>query len=213
MYGMYLRDKLGDQQPEFEQVRADLDNMLEQARRRLTKRGSAPSAFEEARFAVAAFLDEAINLSNWDGRDQWTGRTLQRRYYNTSRAGEEFFEHLEKLPPDADELRELYLTCLALGFRGRYFHPDQDAQLEEIIDRHSALMWRRRSSGGTVEDLAFPQAYPGRREHPGRAWDPDRNRPFWVFLILIPPGAVVTMYALYRLFLNVRVYDWFHQLI
>jgi hypothetical protein len=24
---------------------------------------------------------------------------------------------------------------------------------------------------------------------------------------------VVTMYALYRLFLNVRVYDWFHQLI
>jgi type VI secretion system protein ImpK len=76
-----------------------------------------------AKYALAAFMDEAVLSSEWDGREGWADEPLQLRFFNDTVAGWVFFEKLDAIraqdPPNVP-LLELYHACLALGFRGRY---------------------------------------------------------------------------------------------
>ena len=51
----------------------------------------------EARYALAAFLDEQILRSQWPGRQQWLSQPLQLVYFNENTAGEGFFARLQAL--------------------------------------------------------------------------------------------------------------------
>jgi type IV/VI secretion system ImpK/VasF family protein len=75
---------------------------------------------DEARFALVAWIDEMILRSNWAGRDEWLRDLLQIQMFRTNRAGEEFYEHLERLRPDQNHARSVYYQCLVFGFEGRY---------------------------------------------------------------------------------------------
>jgi type VI secretion system protein ImpK len=89
-----------------------------------------------ARFALTAFVDEAVNRSDWSGKAAWANRPLSLEYFNTNRAGEEFFDRLEALRRRAEanpDLLEIYHTCLALGFEGKYALADP-RQLQELIE-------------------------------------------------------------------------------
>jgi len=89
-----------------------------------------------ARFALTAFIDEAIARSDWHATQQWATRPLALEYFQTNNAGDEFFDKLEDLrrrPDVKTGLLEVYYTCLTLGFQGKYALADP-RQLRDLIE-------------------------------------------------------------------------------
>jgi type VI secretion system protein ImpK len=80
-------------------------------------------AVVDSKYALAAFVDEAILRSQWAGKEPWADNPLQLQLFETYLAGEGFFEKLEALRTrgeSAAEVLEVYYLCLALGFEGKY---------------------------------------------------------------------------------------------
>lgn len=78
--------------------------------------------------------------SDWPEKGKWESRQLQRVYFQTMNGGEEFFVRLSALPAGKGEVREVYLYCLAMGFKGRFFSPDDEKELAEISRVHLPLI-------------------------------------------------------------------------
>ncbi len=81
-----------------------------------------PDEVSDARFALAAFVDEAVLRSEWPGKEQWADDPLQLQFFETYLAGEVFFERLDNLRAKEKtprEVLEIYLLCLLLGFKGK----------------------------------------------------------------------------------------------
>lgn len=99
--------------------------------------------YRDALFAVAAFLDELIMNSDWSHKPRWSGELLQRHFFNTTRAGVEFFQRLDRLNPYNPverDVREVYFYCLALGFAGQYYRPGDKARLVEILEANAEIL-------------------------------------------------------------------------
>ncbi|BCR03014.1 hypothetical protein DESUT3_00830 [Desulfuromonas versatilis] len=78
---------------------------------------------KDAKYALAACIDEAVLSSSWPGRLQWMSRPLQMELFGDHLAGEGFFERLTNLRQGGEanlELLELFYACLQLGFEGIY---------------------------------------------------------------------------------------------
>jgi type VI secretion system protein ImpK len=73
--------------------------------------------FNLARFAVFAWVDEAILSSAWEGRKQWQREQLQRHYFQTADAGELFFERLNTIGPHQRDVREVYYLVPGIGLQ------------------------------------------------------------------------------------------------
>ncbi len=111
----------------------DILNAFERAARRAD---FSPKQVEEAKFALVAFIDEAILASNWDAKDVWLAQPLQLELYDRYDAGEEFFTRLEAMQAEPEkhaELLEIYYLILTLGFKGRY-HLSEAARLRYLIE-------------------------------------------------------------------------------
>ena len=158
-YALYLTRKPGDPPPEIDTVKQDLARLLDQSALRAKAGGFSDSDCDQARFGVCAFVDEVILCSTWEQRDQWRTESLQRRIYRTTNAGQEFYERLAALEPGRNNVREVYCLCLAMGFVGAYYDPDQQEALEEIKRANLALFWESDEEGLLGEAL-FPGAYP-----------------------------------------------------
>ena len=123
--------------------------------------------WREGLFAVCALIDEMILCSAWPGRDKWQLNQLQHHFFNTTNAGTEFFDRLKALTPDEDGVREVYGWCLAMGFKGAYFRPEDARELESITGANLDLSGRRLLE----EDIPhmFPDAYgAGKKEQEKR---------------------------------------------
>lgn len=82
-----------------------------------------PEDIANSRYALAAFVDEAVLRSQWAGKEQWADNPLQLQLFETYLAGEGFFEKLGTLRSrgeSAVEVLEIYYLCLVLGFEGKY---------------------------------------------------------------------------------------------
>ena len=87
--------------------------------------------YDMAKFAVCAWIDESVLCSQWKEKERWEHEQLQRTFYDTTNAGEEFFERMERIPPDNRQLLEVYGACLYLGFSGRYYAVRSRLELEQ----------------------------------------------------------------------------------
>jgi type VI secretion system protein ImpK len=142
-----------------EEVRARILSLLGRTEEQGRELGHDTQQVDEARFAVVALLDEVVLSSTWSGRDSWRGNPLQRELFRINTAGEEFFTRLDRLRADAKEnlpSLEVFHTCLALGFEGKYklLGPDRlQALYREIAGElsrsgavtpdHLAPAWKR----------------------------------------------------------------------
>ena len=77
----------------------------------------------DAKYAIAAFVDEKVMGSAWQHKLTWMGKPLQLEYFGDNLAGEGFFQKLAKLRQSGDrnvDVLEIYYLCLQLGFEGMY---------------------------------------------------------------------------------------------
>lgn len=187
-------------QPSIDQAREELHKLFSQSRHSALDKGVDREIFDEAKFAVCAWVDETLLCSNWEARDEWKKNQLQRQYYNTTNAGVEFFEKLEALSSSQKDLLEIFATCLALGFRGRYFHEDQAQELQEVKHRTMKMVHEKQLfSAEETDDRLFPFAYQG-KALPKRF--KGSFRPFDWYTLLIPLVGVLIMIELYFFYRN-----------
>lgn len=116
----------------YDEVKETVASLLADSERHPARGAVAQQDYDLARFAVCAWIDEAILGSSWPPKRRWLNDQLQRLYYHTTDAGEEFFRRLDTVGPQQNEVREVYYLCLALGFVGRYCRTGDDHHLEQI---------------------------------------------------------------------------------
>lgn len=144
----------------FDKLRGEIDRLLSEKQAEAMRDQISPGDFDLARFAVCAWIDEMILSSSWSEKDRWMPLQLQKHYYNTTDAGEIFFERLNALGPHQLEVREVYYLCMALGLTGRYFRDEYG--LEQIKTANLKLLMGSSLGLPSLERVElFPEAYPG----------------------------------------------------
>jgi type VI secretion system protein ImpK len=108
--------------PSADELQRRISGMFDQMSRRCREVGIDEADYNEARYAIAAFIDEQVLRADWPGRQQWLSRPLQFLYFNENTAGEGFFAHMQALQnqPHKAHVLEIYYLCLELGFQGKY---------------------------------------------------------------------------------------------
>jgi type VI secretion system protein ImpK len=129
-----------------ETLRNRIIEMFETAERKGKDLGISADILSQARYAVAAFLDEMILSSSWPDKEEWSARPLQYEFFKEHVAGVEFFNRLESArrssPPNSD-LLEVYYLGLILGFEGQYkIHGTE--KLKKLIEDLSREIQSRR---------------------------------------------------------------------
>lgn len=190
-YALFFEATCAQRSPSVSEVREKVKALLDAQEKRV-KAGEAPwEAYREARFAALSWVDELILNSDWPQRGQWHHLMLE--FYDTLNAGEEFFQRLEGIPPEARDVREIYYFCLSLGFRGEYALGTYLQQLREI--QHT--LWRQLpAASGDVHQKDFkwfPEAYQPPTE--GKRPALPRVRPLWFGLAFFLPLLLFFLYS------------------
>jgi len=160
-YVSYLLKSVETRQPPYEEVKNDIHRLLTESEAFVGRGLVSRDDYDQARFALCAWVDEAILSSPWLHKNRWLNDQLQRFYYQTTDAGEAFFERLASVGLHQREVREVYYLCLALGFTGRYCHPSDEYTLEQIKTSNLKLLLGSSVGLPSLEraDL-FPEAHP-----------------------------------------------------
>ncbi len=160
-YVAYFLRTVAAKQPPFDQVKADIQRLMSESEGHLRSGEFSQEDYDLGRFAICAWIDEAILSSSWGEKGQWQTEQLQRLYYRTTDAGEIFFDRLNSLGPHQRDVREVYYLCLAMGFMGRFCHEGDEYLLEQLKTSNLKLLVG--SSGGlpSLERTElFPEGYP-----------------------------------------------------
>jgi type VI secretion system protein ImpK len=202
-YVAYLKKICARRQPEFEAVKATLDRLIEQSAQRMRAWGIDPRSYDDARFAVFAWVDETILNMPWSERENWRRNLLQTAYYSTTSAGSEFFERLNRLRSDQEGVREVYFTCLSLGFRGRYHQEGDEFLLAQLKKSNlKSVLGTLREPGSFATEKLFAEAY----ETQLAAGPSVQKTKFWtlpnLLLTVVPPLFLVLLFVIYTFVLN-----------
>ncbi len=202
-YVTYLLKSVETRQPPYEEVKNDIRRLLTESEG-FVARGVVPrEEYDQARFALCAWVDEAILSSGWLYKNRWLNDQLQRHYYNTTDAGEEFFERLGSVGLHQRDVREVYYLCLALGFTGRYCHPGDEYNLEQIKASNLKLLLGSSVGLPSLErtDL-FPEAYPSGSTELGKQKFRAGSRLVGVICLAAPVVLFCILYLIYRFTLS-----------
>ena len=150
---------------EYEVVRGMLTALLEQSGDKAKTYDFSNAAYAEARFAVVAYIDELILCSDWSEKSRWKKEPMQRFFYDTSNAGSEFYERLNRLNKHGvdKEVREVYLLCMGLGFKGKYFDLDDRKKHEEVKGFNLSLLLPKEAAHNIDKTALFSSAYSERQ--------------------------------------------------
>ena len=156
-----VADNLDQLDDSWEQFKDDLSLMLINAQTQAVKAGFSQVSCSAALFPVVAFIDESILTSTWKRRALWQRESLQRSFFNTTNSGHEFYERLNKLNRQGDDrsVREVYLLCLSLGYKGRYFSPQDRPKIEETRAFNLGLLLPNDANNVFEKSTLFSDAY------------------------------------------------------
>lgn len=141
-----------------------------------------------AKYALVAFIDEAILDSAWPMRSFWLGQPLQLQYFGEYLAGEGFFHKLSEMRQMGGRhinLLELYYVCLQLGFEGRY----RIHGAEKLSDLQNNLQSQIRIIRGDVDRRLAAQGLPGQKINIKTG----KKIPFWI----VACATLVLIFGIY----------------
>jgi type VI secretion system protein ImpK len=144
-----------------EQVRRHFEQLYSSLTERAYESGFSVESVKEGWFAVCAYVDEVLLTSVWSDRAAWQQASLQRIHFNTTNAGSEFYERLNLLSKHGEDrsVREVFLLCLGLGFKGRYFDPDDRPNLENARGFNLSLLLPGEAQHNLDKSVLFQSAF------------------------------------------------------
>lgn len=187
---------LGRPQAIWNRLALLLDQQLMEASRMAGPLGA--EFHREAVYVMAALTDEMFLHLDWEGVNFWLGHLFEARFFRTHLAGEQFFHRIEQLllrdDEPAAELAAVYLSALALGFRGRY----RGAAYQNTIDSYRKRLFffiaRREPELTQTTGRLFPEAYQNTLQVGSGVRLPDPRR--WAFAF---GGAILVWLVVARL--------------
>ena len=203
VYVAYFLKTVATKHPPFDQVKADIQRLISESEEWLKKGAFSREDYDVARFAIFAWVDEAILSSSWKEKDRWQGEQLQRIYYHTADAGEIFYERLNAIGPHQREVRETYYLCLAMGFVGRYCHEGDDYHLEQLKTSNLKLLMGSSVGLPSIEKgELFPEAYPVESGEIAPQSAQIRFSAFALFCVGFPVVFYWILFLIYRFILD-----------
>lgn len=123
-YSLYFLKHIESIQPPYEETLNKFNQMITTSRELVETDKASYDDWHKSLFAVCAWLDEQILLSDWREKEAWQLNPLQKQYFQTTHAGEKFFDVLERFDPVNDrQIIEVYNFCIKFGFQGKHFKP------------------------------------------------------------------------------------------
>lgn len=185
-------------------IRSEVLQRAERSRRLFEENSFLHDDYDLARFAVFAWIDEMLMQSEWEGRKAWKKNMLQREFYKTSGGGVEFYNKLERLEPEQNDVREVFYVCLVSGFKGKYGPSEEDVFARDAVKSKTLkrLAGTTESPSAGVDGHYFPSAY-GEGKHDA---DTERKKirisPVSAALTFSPVAIFLFLFVLYRFILN-----------
>ena len=200
-YAVYFLKTSSKRQSPYDQVRAQILQLLAESQRRSVD--FLPEEYEQARFAICAWIDEAVMNSVWNERSAWQREPLQLKFYQTTNAGELFFERLNNLAAHQNDVREVYYLCLAMGFKGRYGNVEDGFLLDQLKSSNLKVL-----TGASIglpsfkKAELFPEAYPvdSAEKIPQKA--AGRFNPVSILMAAFPIALFGVLYLIYTFVLG-----------
>jgi len=187
LFAFAIQLRSGPDPGDADALRAQIDELVRGMEARATQSGTPAADVLQARYAIVAFLDELVLNSNWSIRDSWSGLPLQMHYFGDFAAGEEFYNRLEQVRASQDprrvELLDVFLSCLALGFRGRSSDVAGNDKVRTLAEGVAREIQKVRGSTGELSTGVVTQS-----ALPNLA----RGFPVWIAAVL---SAAVLMLA------------------
>lgn len=173
-------------------IRSRLVDGLHEAQAQARGAGTPERDLQQATFGVVAWIDEVML-----GYPEWgtAVANLQGELLGTQIARETFFQHLEQIDDDQDEVREVYYVLLCLGFQGYYGELSEGRkELERLKDLHGRrLQMAPASASALIEERLTAQPYGVRPPPPLPEPKPEpRRRRRW-FLYIVPLLVLVLL--------------------
>lgn len=158
------------------------------------------SDYRLAKFALCAWIDERIVTSTLTDRLQWHSMELQRLYFQTTNAGEEFFSCLASLRPTQSSVMEVYSLCLSMGFQGKYFGRYESEELNGIKRAVARGVLGRSPEMSDSHGIGIMSgAYPGEAISQGKI---SGDMAAKIMFILIPLVILTAMFVVYNRLLD-----------
>lgn len=94
---------------------------LQSARLKLEGLPIGERDMQDIYYALVAYIDEVMQTEDGALKEFWQAHLLQLEYFGETRAGEGFFDRLERArSEERRQVVRVYYVCLLLGFRGVY---------------------------------------------------------------------------------------------
>lgn len=202
-YVAYFLKSVPSQEPSYEETKGDIQRLMAESEQRSRQGDISPDDYDSGRFAVCAWVDEAILGSQWTYKNQWQAEQLQRIYYQTTDAGEIFFDRLNELGPHQRDVREVYYLCLAMGLSGRYCNEGDEFLLGQLRTSNLKLLTGSATSVSTLEKAElFPEAYPVEDEAGKVSSGAMRFSGFTLLCLGAPVVLFLLLFIIYRFILG-----------
>lgn len=149
----------GDPQPEYLQFRQQVVTALQDLEKQAADNRIDGEDVKEASYALALFMDEQVVGSEWEAKEQWAAEPLHIVLHQDAEGGVNFFRRLESFGDRQGDVKEVYLVCLALGFRGKYAAEELRRQATRIDEIKQSVLKSIRPASMDKEEMLFPDAY------------------------------------------------------
>ena len=156
VYTLEFKDNSQEDIYTADKLMTDYEKLIEKARVDFEQK-AVQIDFNDALFPLVAWIDEVILSSEYQEKKVWQKNLLQKKIFTTSNAGYEFYERLDSLESNAFVLRLIFLYCLFLGFRGRYYRDEDKKVLNNIFEEEKLLVGS--SFSDNFPKTAFVDAY------------------------------------------------------
>lgn len=193
-----LKSDASELDENWESVRESLSQLLLDSKLAAVRAGYPETVCDQALFPIVAFIDEAVLTSQWTQKSLWQMQSLQREFYETSNAGHEFYERLNLLNRQGDDrsVREIYLLCLSLGFKGKFYQPQDRPKIEEIKLFNLNLLLPKDANNVFEKSTLFTDAYHERDQINTQQKSRINLIPFFATAPFVIVGGALLFYSL-----------------
>jgi type VI secretion system protein ImpK len=158
-YATMLPREASGTQPDYEAFRKEILAALQRVEHDASEYGIEAEDAREASYALSLFLDEQVEYSEWQGKTRWSAEPLHIVLHQDAEGGENFFRRLEALSNRQRDVKEVYLVCLALGYRGKYADLDPAQQAARIGEIRQKILRSIHPVPLDKQPVLFPDAY------------------------------------------------------
>jgi type VI secretion system protein ImpK len=137
---------LRERKPPVDVAYAHARDLLNSTKSRLEALSLPREDVRDIFYALVAYTDEVMQLEPGPLKEFWQAHLLQLEYFDETRAGEGFFERLEKRKAEHSlPVLRVYHLCLLFGFHGIYAHHGE-LERENLIDSLRVILGDKQAS-------------------------------------------------------------------